>query len=1397
MSETAEQPSRKRGADSQGSPRRRKSRKPKGTFFFTDKFPANPPDEEKIYGAEHVDHGGRRWRLMYWPRGNMRTSNGFLSVYLELLFDRKEAPLLAPLLDGEGAVAAPAPVPAPPPAVAATSPPATPPPATPPKSPASGGGSSSSSSSSKRLGSSKRIFQLQLVSSGGEGGGGAATVVKKPETHTFSKSETDWGFSKLIERAKVMAPDSGFVDAEGNVTIRVEVQPAAPPAPLVDYAYDSKRATGFVGLKNQGATCYMNALLQVYYHVRALRHAVYRVPTAGDDSLSMPLQLQRVFASLQRGAAAVSTKALTRSFGWDSHQTFMQHDVQELNRVLLDKLEERMAGTGAAARVDGTVGALFEGQLESFITCLEVAYESSRAESFYDIQLDVKGCADLVSSFRKFVEVERLVGENQYEAEGHGKQDAEKGFRFTRLPPVLTIHLKRFEYDAVRDGMVKVNDRFAFSRRLDLTEFLSSKADAAAPPPTYRLHSVLVHSGDVNGGHYYVHVSDMEGSGEDALADSSEDEEDSDDGFGGGPQGGGAAAAEAEEEAAPAEDDGGDAPPKERWCCFDDDQVRVIPSREAVEDTFGGCRASARDSGAFGPAFKRQRHHQNISNAYMLVYVREADLDAVFRPSKQNALKLKPKGKAAEGGEGGATAGAVAAASGEGEGEGEDCEAEANDDDDDDDVATGADLDAASAVPEGLIRRFDEIDARQRAQRQAKLTAHLFMSVRVARLADVRRFGPLRYRGFDDFVDWDGLPALQHMKVRKDWTVRQLYAHLGGVLGGAPLCNLRLWVCVARENKTTRADVPLVGELLGSTLQNAFRDHASGIEFGDNPVLYLEEYEPDDDGGGEGGAAGGGESGAAAAVTAAAGGGGGGGGGGETAAAAAAAAALQALAAPVDPVDDEALDDQIGAALQPLGFDTALVVVKWLDPAAESLEARLVTAGVALFDKRRSPAQLMPRLRAMVKPRSRAEYVAAVRGDGGGGEDGGGGGGAAGGDGEQQLLLWEMIKPLGLEMIDAREERSLEALEIQHGDIFILQPADARIDGVVHTPAQERALGNTPAASAKQFFKFLFDREEVKFVEVHSPGGGDDYDDEEGLVVVLGRRHNYEQIAAALATALGGAAAPMMLQLHSWNMQRNEPKDVLRFNEWLPAEKSNVLFNMLKCGGIPVHNSGGVNTLGFERLSMPVQDFQKMRRLQVPVLNIPIYAIRPPTPLAVESADERKPSPVGADGERGGSGGGGGGGGGGDDDDDDDDGKEGEPPSKKARSDAAPSPAPPPLAPKIIDVLVSREAGSVNMVLQQACEQLGLAPGAPMRLLEINGNAIGRQLLPLESHQLLTDTKLMYGSYRVEVGGPLPPLPQPPPCRRRRCHRRPRRPRRRLLSPCAPPSPLAPSRPRS
>jgi hypothetical protein len=145
-----------------------------------------------------------------------------------------------------------------------------------------------------------------------------------------------------------------------------------------------------------------------------------------------------------------------------------------------------------------------------------VDYESKREEDFYDVQLDVKDCPDIYASLEKYTTkgmkchhiivmvqlrftssiptfsnlvssiflnlylsyyhyysflvilmhasthhhtIELLDGENQYDAGECGKQDAEKGVTFTKFPPVLTIHLKRFDFDLQRMAFTKIHDR--------------------------------------------------------------------------------------------------------------------------------------------------------------------------------------------------------------------------------------------------------------------------------------------------------------------------------------------------------------------------------------------------------------------------------------------------------------------------------------------------------------------------------------------------------------------------------------------------------------------------------------------------------------------------------------------------------------------------------------------------------------------------------------------------------------------------------------------------------------------------------------------------------------------------------------------------------------------------
>lgn len=201
--------------------------------------------------------------------------------------------------------------------------------------------------------------------------------------HLFYSKENDWGFSHFMAWNEILDPEKGYI-INDTIVLEVHVQAEAPHGVF----WDSKKHTGYVGLKNQGATCYMNSLLQTLYFTNQLRKAVYKMPTEADDSSkSVALALQRVFHDLQFTDKPVGTKKLTKSFGWETLDSFMQHDVQEFLRVLLDKLESKMKGTC----VEGTVPRLFEGKMSSYIKCKMVEYTSTRIETFYDIQLNIKG----------------------------------------------------------------------------------------------------------------------------------------------------------------------------------------------------------------------------------------------------------------------------------------------------------------------------------------------------------------------------------------------------------------------------------------------------------------------------------------------------------------------------------------------------------------------------------------------------------------------------------------------------------------------------------------------------------------------------------------------------------------------------------------------------------------------------------------------------------------------------------------------------------------------------------------------------------------------------------------------------------------------------------------------
>ena len=181
--------------------------------------------------------------------------------------------------------------------------------------------------------------------------------------------------------------------------------------------------------------------------------SVYQIPTENEKTDNSALTLQRLFYLLETSTDALGTNELTKSFGWETKHIFEQQDVQELCRVLMEKLEEKMKGSEA----ENALAKMFVGKTKTYISCINVEYESSRIEEYWDIQLTVRGKKNLDESFRDYIAYETLEGENKYFAEGHGLQDAKKGVIFESFPPVLHIHLKRFDYDFMRDAITKVH----------------------------------------------------------------------------------------------------------------------------------------------------------------------------------------------------------------------------------------------------------------------------------------------------------------------------------------------------------------------------------------------------------------------------------------------------------------------------------------------------------------------------------------------------------------------------------------------------------------------------------------------------------------------------------------------------------------------------------------------------------------------------------------------------------------------------------------------------------------------------------------------------------------------------------------------------------------------------
>uniref|UniRef100_A0A8U8BN81 Ubiquitin carboxyl-terminal hydrolase 24 n=1 Tax=Geospiza parvula TaxID=87175 RepID=A0A8U8BN81_GEOPR len=302
---------------------------------------------------------------------------------------------------------------------------------------------------------------------------------------------------------------------------------------------DSRSISGFVGLKNGGATCYMNAVFQQLYMQPGLPEALLSI----DDDTDNPddnvfYQVQSLFGHLMESKLQYYVpENFWKIFKMWNKELYVreQQDAYEFFTSLIDQMDEYLKKIGRDQIFKNTFQGIFSDQK----ICKDCPHRYEREEAFMALNLGVTSCQSLEISLDQFVRGEVLEGSNAYYCEKcKEKRTTVKRTCIKVLPSLLVIHLMRFGFDWESGRSIKYDEQIRFPWMLNMEPYTVSgmaRQDSSsevgengrnteqggggsprkkvAPTENYELVGVIVHSGQAHAGHYYSFIKDRRGCG--------------------------------------------------------------------------------------------------------------------------------------------------------------------------------------------------------------------------------------------------------------------------------------------------------------------------------------------------------------------------------------------------------------------------------------------------------------------------------------------------------------------------------------------------------------------------------------------------------------------------------------------------------------------------------------------------------------------------------------------------------------------------------------------------------------------------------------------------------------------------------------------------------------------
>ena len=248
------------------------------------------------------------------------------------------------------------------------------------------------------------------------------------------------------------------------------------------------------GLRNVGATCYLNSIIQALRSIPEFNTLVAN----HKDCTPLFASLNALLEELQtEGRTPVNPREFVVEFisavkNPDIRLGY-QADAEEALHLLLDALNE---GIPKREGLKKPLEELFYGETETTLTCSSCRHTAFRKEQFDSLSLEIPGPgATLHDCLATAFGVKEVLEDYTCDI-CKRKGTTQKEVRINSFPSRLIITLKRFTNRGTKITGVVTYD----PESIDLSEAASFTAEGAR----YRVASTVEHIGSCFGGHYFM-----------------------------------------------------------------------------------------------------------------------------------------------------------------------------------------------------------------------------------------------------------------------------------------------------------------------------------------------------------------------------------------------------------------------------------------------------------------------------------------------------------------------------------------------------------------------------------------------------------------------------------------------------------------------------------------------------------------------------------------------------------------------------------------------------------------------------------------------------------------------------------------------------------------------------